>query len=72
MEVIGSWTSGLTHSEEAGSSRALLFFAFTEDNNADMNVTSVTYGGQSMTEVIERNQCEESSRKEKVDRDHHY
>ena len=29
-EIIGSWTSGLSHTKEAGSNRALIFTAHTE------------------------------------------
>ena len=53
--ILGSWTSGLSHAAEAGSDRCFIFTAHTEDNDADMEITSVTYGGQSMTEIIERN-----------------
>ncbi|UCF42461.1 MAG: lamin tail domain-containing protein [Planctomycetota bacterium] len=54
--ILGSWTEGTTHTAEAGSNRCLIFTAHTEDNDADMDITSVSYGGQSMTEIIERNQ----------------
>jgi hypothetical protein len=56
VEIIGSWVSGTTHTAESGTNRLLVFTAHAEDNNADMNITSVTYGGQSMTEVIEENE----------------
>ncbi|MHC4394626.1 MAG: LamG domain-containing protein, partial [Planctomycetota bacterium] len=55
VEIIGSWVSGTSHTEEAGTNRVLIFTGHTEDNNADMNITSVTYGGQSMTKVVEQN-----------------
>ncbi len=51
-EIIGSWVSGTSHSKESGSDRALLFFAYVETNPA-ATVTAVTYGGQSMTKIIE-------------------
>jgi len=54
INIIGSWTSGLSHSREAGSNRALIFIAHGE-STADMNLASVTYGGQPMTKVIARN-----------------
>jgi hypothetical protein len=54
-EILGSWTEGTTHTAESGSDRALIFTAHVEDNDTDMNITSVTYGGQSMTKVIEQN-----------------
>ena len=52
VEIIGSWVSGTSHSEESGSNRALLFFAYVE-TNPSRTVTGVTYGGQSMTKIIE-------------------
>jgi len=55
VEIIGSWVSGTNHTAESGTNRLLVFTAHAEDNNADMNITSVTYGGQTMTEVIEEN-----------------
>ena len=54
VSILGSWTSGTSHTAEAGSARALIFTAHTEDDNTDMNA-SVTYGGQSMTKIIEEN-----------------
>ena len=56
VEIIGSWISGTSHTTEAGTNRVLIFTTHAEDNNADMNITSVTYGGQSMTKVIEENE----------------
>jgi hypothetical protein len=56
VEIIGSWISGTSHTAESGTNRLLVFTTHAEDNNADMNITSVTYGGQSMTEVIEENE----------------
>jgi hypothetical protein len=56
VEIIGSWISGTSHTAESGTNRALIFTAHAEDNNADMNITSVTYGGQTMTKVIEDNE----------------
>lgn len=56
VEILGTWNSGVSHAAPSGSTRALLFFGFTEDNNADMNLTSVAYGGQSMTKVIDANE----------------
>jgi len=59
---LGSWTSGLTHSKESGSNRLLVFTAHVEDNDADMSLNSVTYGGQAMTKVVERETQEGSYR----------
>jgi hypothetical protein len=60
--ILGSWTSGLTHTAESGSNRLLSFTAHVEDNDADMRLNSVTYGGQSMTKVIERETQESANR----------
>jgi len=53
VNVLGSWVSDLTHAKESGSSRSLIFVAHAE-HTAAVSVTSVTYGGQPMTKVIER------------------
>jgi len=55
VEIIGTWVSGTSHTSEAGANRALVFTAHVEDDDTDMNLTSVTYGGQSMTKVVEQN-----------------
>ncbi|MHC4739491.1 MAG: beta strand repeat-containing protein, partial [Planctomycetota bacterium] len=55
VEIIGSWLSGTTHTAESGTNRLLVFTGHVEDNNADMDLTSVTYGGQSMTKVVQQN-----------------
>lgn len=52
VSILGSWTSGLTHTAEAGSNRLLVFTAHVEEGGA-INLNSVTYGGQSMTKVID-------------------
>lgn len=55
VDIIGSWTSGLSHPKETGTNQALVFTAHVEDDDTDMNLSSVTYGGQPMTKVIEQN-----------------
>jgi hypothetical protein len=55
VEIIGSWTSGTTHAEETGSNRALIFIVHAESSADTSDLGSVTYGGQSMTKVVERN-----------------
>ena len=54
VNIIGSWVSGTTHAKEAGTSRALIFIAHGELTSA-MNLSSVTYGGQTMTKVVDIN-----------------
>jgi len=53
--ILGSWTSGTSHTAEIGANRLLIFTAHVEDDTTAMNLSSVTYGGQAMTKVIERN-----------------
>ncbi|MHC4739543.1 MAG: DNRLRE domain-containing protein, partial [Planctomycetota bacterium] len=55
VEIIGSWGSGTTHTEESGTNRALIFIAHAESSADTSDLGSVTYGGQSMTKVVERN-----------------
>jgi glucuronoarabinoxylan endo-1,4-beta-xylanase len=52
--LIGSWVSGTNHAKESGSNRALILIAHAESTTTcDLN--TVTYGGQSMTKVMEYN-----------------
>lgn len=53
--ILDSWVSGTRHTREEGYNRGLLFIAHAEDKDTDMNLSSVTYGGQPMTKVIEKN-----------------
>jgi type II secretory pathway pseudopilin PulG len=53
VAILGSWTSDLTHTAESGSNRALLFITHAE-HNASVTLNSVTYGGQTMTQVIDQ------------------
>jgi len=53
VSQIGSWTTGLTHTAAPGSNRSLIFIAHVEQSE-DINLISVTYGGQTMTNVIDR------------------
>jgi hypothetical protein len=52
VSILGSWISGLTHTAESGSNRLLVLTAHATGNGT-MNLNSVTYGGQSMTKVID-------------------
>lgn len=45
-----AWTTGLTHTCGAGSDR-LLVFAVGYENASDVGVSTVTYGGQSLTKI---------------------
>ena len=53
-EIIGSWVSGTTHTAETGTNRALIFTAHVE-HSSTASLTSVSYGGQSMTQIIDHN-----------------
>jgi len=52
-QIIGSWVAGLSHAEEPGTNRALIFTAHAESSTADADLATVTYGGQSMTKVVD-------------------
>jgi hypothetical protein len=54
VAVLGSWLTGTTHTRESGTNRALIFIAHGE-RGGSMNLSSVTYGRQSMTKIIEKN-----------------
>jgi fibronectin type 3 domain-containing protein len=61
--IIGSWVSGTTHAKESGNNRALIFVAHTKGTTTSTpNLTAVTYGGRSMTKIIDRNAGSGSSR----------
>jgi hypothetical protein len=45
----------MTHAKENGTNRALIFIAHEESISGNPALTSVTYGGQTMTKVIEVN-----------------
>jgi len=51
VEIIGSWVENLSHAKESGTNCALIFIAHWEDNIAPS--LTVTYGGQTMTKVID-------------------
>jgi GH35 family endo-1,4-beta-xylanase len=53
--ILGSWATGTTHAKEPGTNRALVFIAHAERNTTSApNLTSVTYGGQAMTKVVDK------------------
>jgi len=55
VNILGSWVSDTTHAKESGTNRALIFIAHDESTSGNPGLTSVTYGGQAMTKVIEVN-----------------
>jgi hypothetical protein len=55
VELAGSWVAGTTHAKENGVNRALIFIANEESISGNPTLTSVTYGGQTMTKIIDVN-----------------
>jgi hypothetical protein len=57
VEVVGSWTTSTgshSHAEESGTDRLLVFTIHCEDGDSTaLNASAATYGGQSMTKVID-------------------
>jgi hypothetical protein len=47
---VGSWSTGLSHTAGAGQDR-LLVFTVGYENNSDPGISSVQYGGQSLTRL---------------------
>jgi len=56
VQLLGdpNWIEGTTHTVEDGNDRGLIFTAHVEDDDGPLDLTSVTYGGQSMTKIIEQ------------------
>jgi len=52
IEILGSWTTGTSHTKESGSERALIFIGHGESAST-MNLSAVTYGGQPMAKVVD-------------------
>ena len=47
------WTTGTSHTAGSGEDRLLLFVTGHEDASGDTDVTSVSYGGQSLTQIVD-------------------
>jgi fibronectin type 3 domain-containing protein len=61
--IIGSWITGTTHAKESGYNRALIFVAHTKGTTSSTpSLTAVTYGGRSMTKIIDRSTGSGSTR----------
>ena len=52
VSIIGSWVTGTTHAKETGNNRALILIAHSE-HSADVNLTTVLYGGQRMKKITD-------------------
>lgn len=53
VAVLNNWTNGLTKTISAGVARCLIVGIFMENGVGARDVTAVTYGGQSMTQITE-------------------
>ena len=53
IDILGSWTTDLSHPQEAGSNRALIFIAHARRAGVT-SLISVTYGDQPMTKVMDK------------------
>ena len=55
VNILGSWTAGTTHAKETGTNRALVLTVHAEGSTSGSvpALTSATYGGQTMTKVVE-------------------
>jgi hypothetical protein len=51
ISAISSWVIGTSHDPNVGNNRALIFIAHAS-NNGNYDLTSVTYGGQTMTNIV--------------------
>ena len=61
--ILGFWTTGNTHAKESGYNRALVFVAHTKGTNSSTpSLTAVSYGGRSMTKIIDRSTGSSSTR----------
>ena len=53
VSILDPWTTGTTHTVSAGSDRLLLVAVFGEDGGVADSVNTVTWGGQTLTEIDE-------------------
>lgn len=51
--ILDNWSNGLTKTISAGTNRCLIVIAGIENGNGYRDITSMTYGGQAMTQVQE-------------------
>ncbi|MCJ7729771.1 MAG: agmatine deiminase family protein, partial [Sedimentisphaerales bacterium] len=50
--IIGNWVTGLNHPKEIGNNRQLIVFAYAEGSTT-VDLTGMTYGGRTMTQINE-------------------
>jgi len=53
VSILDPWTTGTTHAVSAGSNRLLLVAVYGEDGSVADSVNTVSWGGQTLTEINE-------------------
>ncbi|MCH7836294.1 MAG: hypothetical protein IH864_05440, partial [Chloroflexi bacterium] len=53
VELANAWTTGVTHTAGAGANRLLLVGVYGEDSGVIVSIDTVTWGGQTLTEIGE-------------------
>ena len=53
VRIIDAWTTGTTHTVSAGANRLLLVGVYGEDSGVINSINTVTWGGQTLTEIGE-------------------
>jgi rhamnogalacturonyl hydrolase YesR len=62
VSIIGSWTTGTSHTKESGSNRLFVVIGHAEGASGSNPVLSaVTYGGQTMTKIAAKTQTWENT-----------
>jgi unsaturated rhamnogalacturonyl hydrolase len=62
VSIIGSWTTGTSHTKEAGSNRLFIVIGHAEGGTtSNPNLSAVTYGGQTMTKIASKTQTWENT-----------
>lgn len=54
VALLDTWSTGNTKTVSAGSDRLLVVSIISEDNALNSNVDTVTYGGQTLTEIVDQ------------------
>ncbi len=53
VAILDAWTTGTTHAVSAGTNRLLLVGVYGEDSGVIASINTVTWGGQTLTEIGE-------------------
>ena len=53
VSILDAWTTGTTHSVSSGTDRLLLVGVYGEDSGVISSINTVTWGGQTLTEIDE-------------------